>query len=265
MKKHIFLALGLISLITACGESIYSGAENKTNNTAWHDKGDFAFIEGKCQEYIDMYQSKADQLKGDELYKYNVSLLSCSGLNVVNSLSSIFGTGDSKDPFSLIQGFMGVDSFTPEESRKLEESYKKILDTCSPMDSLNPSLQTICGMTAAADTIRMMGDVALKVSGGDSVSIDSDNMSKVFEGQNKDTIMSGVKTALNDNTTSINRNIEIISGASKTIEEQTKISDFSSNLNKFVGEVKGGQGKTDVTLDSLSSYLESKFAGTPGS
>lgn len=262
MKKILLSAcVGLSLFVVSCGESIYGDASNRWTNQAKTDSLDFAYIQGNCQLVIDKLEQAADanQLSSKELYKYNNSLLACSGFDLVGSLGDLLGSsGGSTDPFDMIQQLMGTDLLTPEESKKLEETYGKILKTCTPMENLSEDMQTICGMTAASDTVRILGDIAMSVSGQGSVGLDKNGMENAIKG-NESNIAGSITDEQAD---AIGKNLGFVSGAADTIDKQTGGGlDISNNLDKFTKDLADENGQ--VTGDSLGKYLEGQFGEKP--
>lgn len=261
--KKIFLALcvGLSFCALSCSDSLYGTSADKNTKEAKLDATDFAFIQGNCQLVINAYDARAESgtLSPTELYKYNNSLLACSGFDLVSSVSGIFGVGNlAGDPFDIIQGFMGTDTLTKEESAKLKATYDKILKSCAPIDKLPTDMKTVCGMAAASDTVRSLGDVALNISGSGSVNLDSAGMTNAIGGQTYDGILAGVENS-RVNIPDLNRNLSLIGAASSAIVGQSGNNDISDQFDKFSKDLVDESGK--VTNGSLSKYLAGKFGG----
>lgn len=261
--KKIFLALciGLSFCALSCSDSLYGSTADKNTKEAKLDDTDFAFIQGNCQLVINAYDARAEAgtLSSTELYKYNNSLLACSGFDLVSSVSGIFGVGNlAGDPFDIIQGFMGTDTLTKEESAKLKATYDKILKSCVPVDKLPADMQTVCGMTAASDTVRALGDVALDLSGTGSVNLDSAGMTSAISGKTT-TDISGSVNSSGVSIDELNRNLGLIGAASSAIAGQSGNNDVSDQFDKFSKDLVDTNG--NVTNDSLSNYLAGKFGG----
>lgn len=120
-------------------------------------------------------------------------------------------------------------------------------------------MQTICGMAAAADTVRALGDIALNISGSDRVNIDSDGMKSVISGKNTETIAGGVAGS-GVSIEELNRNISMVAAASSVIAGKSGNNDISDQFDKFSKElVDGTTGQ--ISVNSLSNYLAGKFGG----
>lgn len=260
-KILLFVSVAAGLLAVSCADGLYGDISDKNTKEALRDKGDFAFIQGNCRQYISMYEQKADAnlLSSSELYKYNNSLLACSGFDLVGSLSGLLGAGGlTGDPFGIIQNLMGTSALSAEESARLKESYGKILKTCQPAEALTENLKTVCGMTAAADTVRLLGDVALNVSGNPQIGIDEAGMKEAIAGKSETEITKGVTDTFGGDLSGISSNLELISGAADTIQQQAGGGvDISKSLSDFTSELKDSSGQ--ITETSLTAYINGKF------
>lgn len=266
MKKILLAACLCLSLfVVSCGESIYGDVSNRWTNQAKKDALDFAFIQDNCQLVINQLEQSADanRLGAKDLYKYNNSLLACSGFNLVGMFEGLLGGsgGGSTDPFDMIQKLMGTDLLTPEESAKLKDSYGKILKTCEPMENLTEEMKTICGMTAASDTVRILGDIAMDLSGNGEISLDADSMGNAIKGKTEEEILKSIQDKAGS-MDDINRNLGVVNGAAESLDKQTGGSlDIANNLDQFTKDLAGEDGV--VTEDSLNKYLNGQFGDKP--
>ncbi len=265
---------GLLSLIfismfvQACADgNALEWMTDKNTSDARQDKIDFAFIEGNCAYVIQMLAPHEGYLSGTELYQYNNALLACSGFSLVNSLGVILDkNGGSSDPFEIIQSLMGTDNLTSSKISELQASYGKILGSCT--GSLDAGMKTVCGMAAAADTVLAVSDVALRLSGAESLNATKEGITQAIGGKTAQEIQEAVDASLNDGALSLDRlnsDLNSVMDASSAIADMAESSvDFSEDLDKLANDIKD-QASGVITSSSLSDYIYSQFAGGGGS
>lgn len=253
-----FLSLIFISMfVQACADgNALEWAADKNASDAVQDKIDFAFIEGNCDYVIEMLAPREGYLSDTELYQYNNALLACSGFSLVNSLGVILDKNGSSDPFEIIQSLMGTDNLTSYRISELQASYDKILGSCT--GNTDVGMKTVCGMTAAADTVLAVSAVALRLSGVESLDATKEGITHAIGDRTPEQIEVEVDDSLIDR---LNRDLDSVVGASSAIADMAESSvDFSRDLDKLANDVKD-QTKNAITSSSLSNYIYSQFSG----
>ncbi len=260
MKYIKYIVILFISIIAvSCGNfNALEWSTNKETTEAERDKLDFAFIEGNCQYVIEMLEPNKDYLTDIELYQYSNAVMACSGFDLLNSLTVILDENAvSDDPYAMIQSFMGTSTINNEKIIELKANYSKVLSNCN--NNLSNEMQILCGMTAAADSILDVSQVALTLSGEENIEMTEEGMKKVIGGRTLDEIQNAVTTS-KINIDSIDTNIDTVSNSSVAIENMAGNIDFSKELDQFTQEIRDSSTGT-VTESSLSNYILNQFGG----
>lgn len=260
MKHFKYIALMFVSVvIISCGDfNALEWSTNKKTTEAERDKLDFAFIEGNCQYVIEMLEPNKDHLTGIELYQYSNAVMACSGFDLLNSLTFVLDENTSTDdPYAMIQSFMGTSTVNNEKIAELKANYSKVLSNCN--NNVSNEMQVLCGMTAAADSILDVSQVALTLSGEESIEMTEEGMKKIIEGKTIDEIQNAV-TSSKVNVDLIDSNIDTVSNSSVAIENMAGNIDFSKELDTFTQEIRDSNTGS-VTESSLSNYILNQFGG----
>ena len=134
MNKYIGILLVIIlSVLTGCGESIYSGAENTSSKEALIDDFDFRFLKNECDviiERYDDYVNSSVSLSEKDLYSYVSAVLSCSGFDIVKGLDSILQTGGN-DIYGTAAAVIGHNVIDMNTSMYLYKQYEKAINICA--------------------------------------------------------------------------------------------------------------------------------------
>lgn len=177
MNKYISVFLIVMSIvITGCGESIYSGAENTSSKEAVIDELDFKFLKNECDVIIgcyDAYLNSEAVLSEDDLYRYISAVLACSGFDIVKGLNSVLQTGgnDIYETAAAVIGYKVIDINTAEY---LHTQYSKAIEICTDYKfelakdnlTLNNTNLTLCGLAGTMGTIVNLSAMILNASGG---------------------------------------------------------------------------------------------------
>lgn len=177
MHKYLSVLLIVISIIiTGCGESIYSGAENSSSKEALIDDFDFRFLKDECGvviERYDTYLHSGTALSEDDLYRYVSAVLACSGFDIIKGINSILQTGgnDIYETAAAVIGYKVIDINT---AMFLQTQYSKAINICMDYKfelakdniTLNNTNLTLCGLAGTMGTIVNIGSMVLNASGG---------------------------------------------------------------------------------------------------
>lgn len=258
----------LLSLfISGCGGNALEWMADENSTDAKKDKIDFAFVEGNCSYVIMMLEPHVGFLSETELYQYNNAVLACSGFSIVDSINVILDKDavTANDPFVTIQEFMGTDTLTDEKIAELKGSYDKVLQSCT--GTLSEDMQTVCGMTAAAHSVLAVSEVALNLSGADSITASKDGITSAIGGKGLSEISSAVDSSVNSGAISmdgLNNDLALITSASVAISNMAEGNiEFSSDLEKFSNDLKDSSTGT-ITSSSFSNYIFSQFRDNGG-
>lgn len=262
------LPLAFLSVFAAAcadGNALQWMADKDTSEGR-QDKIDFAFIEGNCGLVIQMLAPHEGYLSAKQLYQYNNAILSCSGFNLVDSISVILNKdGGSNDPFKIIQSLMGTDNITADRVTELKDSYGKILKSCT--GNIDENMKTVCGMTAAADTVLAVTDVALRLTGAESINATKEGLTEAVAGKTPDEITAAVEGSINEGAISLEelgKDLGLVLDASGVIADMAESNvDFSKDLEKFTDDIKD-PSTGSITPSSLSSYIYSQFTSGNG-
>lgn len=245
--------------------ALICGCDDKNSSEAEDYEIKKAFREGDCDYVVEKLEPRKDIFSDEEKYMYNNSVLACSGFSITDNLGDIFDKSSNKTPFEMIQNLMGKDKqLTATKIDELSTRYEKILNNCKDPDRLDDKTKTVCGITAAADTVLAVSKVALEFlpdpGEGKEKTIPTtvEGIKKAVEGQSEEQIIEKVKSAEVD-IPRLSNNIELIMDTSKVISDQANVS-FSDDLEVFYTDMKGGNPNGSFTADTLSKYIEDKFA-----
>ncbi len=266
--KHILLVLVSFTVISCAEGNVLEWATDKNTTEARKDKLDFAFIQGNCQYVINMLAPYDGMLSGTELYQYSNAILACSGFDVLESLNIILDEYSvASGPFNLIQSLMGTSVLTAENIKNLKDQYSKVINNCSTSyGTMTSEMDMICGLAAAADTVATISEIALALSGGESITATEEGIKQIVTGKTKEEITQAVDNAVatgSANLGNLSKNLDIITTSSESI---TAIAggniQLSLELDKFTKDVSDTSG--EVTNASLSSYINDKFRNNIG-
>lgn len=176
MGKYIILLFSLLFVLTGCGDSIYSSAENTNTKEASIDDFDFSFMKGECAEISAYYQAQIDAgvtLDEDGLYKYISSLLACSGFDIVKGAESIIQTGGN-DIYETASAILGHNVIDINTSIMLQTQYTKAIQICDNYTAelaknnltLNNTNLTLCGLAGTMGTVVNISSMLLNATGG---------------------------------------------------------------------------------------------------
>lgn len=177
MHKYLGVLLIVISMvITGCGESIYSGAENTSSKEAVIDDFDFSFLKNECGAIIERYDEYLHSgvtLNEDDLYRYVSAVLACSGFDIVKGLDSILQTGGN-DIYETAAAVIGHKVIDINTAMYLQTQYSKAINICIDYKSelakdnitLNNTNLTLCGLAGTMGTIVNLSAMLLNSSGG---------------------------------------------------------------------------------------------------
>lgn len=256
----MFLSV-LVLFTVSCGDNLFEGISDKNSSEAKRDELDFAFIEGNCSFIVSELGKKEPNLNAIERYQYSNAVLACSGFDLVNSLGSLLDKNGSKDPFDLIQNLMGTSILSQTKIDELQASYGKVLSSCANFDILDSNMKTVCGMAAAADTVLTVSDLALKISGSESIDATKEGLTSALNGKSESEIQDAVNKEIgngNMDLDSLSNNLDTISGAAGIIAEQAGGEvEFSKELDKFTDDLTDENG--NITSGSLANYISSQF------
>ena len=177
MNKYFSVLLIVISMvITGCGESIYSGAENTSSKEGTIDDFDFSFLKNECDVIIghyDAYLNSGAVLSEDDLYRYISAVLACSGFDIVKGLNSVLQTGGN-DIYETAAAVIGHKVIDINTSMDLYKQYEKAINICVDYKFelakdnliLNNTNLTLCGLAGTMGTIVNLSAMILNASGG---------------------------------------------------------------------------------------------------
>lgn len=260
-RGYILCCLFISALICGCDDQNSSEAEDYEIQKAFREN-DCDYVKTKLGEREEKYLLEGKSLSEDESYMYNSCLLKDSGFSFINSLDVIFdNNGQAKDPLTIIQSVMGTDTLNKDTIKDQKEKYEKILKNCNDPDNLDDNMKKICGMTAAADTVIAVSEVALALSGGDTLPASLDGIKAAVEkveAMEKVEAVNEIKTKIKDaevvvDLDRLGRNLTLIEGASSVIESQMNVN-FTDELDNFSKSINGGENST-VTTDTFIGYI----------
>lgn len=177
MHKYLGVLLIVISIvITGCGESIYSGAENTSSKEAAIDDFDFSFLKNECGTIIERYDAYLHSgvtLSEDDLYRYVSAVLACSGFDIVKGLNSILQTGGN-DIYETAAAVIGHKVIDINTAMYMQTQYSKAINICIDYKAelakdnitLNNTNLTLCGLAGTMGTIVNLSAMLLNSSGG---------------------------------------------------------------------------------------------------
>ena len=250
-RRYLLCCLFISALICGCDDKNSSEAEDYELQKT--------FREGNCDYVKAKLEPRESYLSEDETYMYNSCLLKDSGFSFINSLDVIFdNNGKTKDPLTVIQSVMGTDTLDKEKIAEQKKAYKEILDNCG--ENLNDNMKKICGMTAAADTVIAVSEVALALSGGDTLPASLDGIKAAVEkveAMEKVEAVNEIKTKIADakvvvDVDRLGKNLTLIEGASSVIESQMNVN-FTDELKDFSNNIK--EKGDQVTTDTFIGYI----------
>lgn len=177
MHKYLGVLLIVISMvITGCGESIYSGAENTSSKEAVIDDFDFSFLKNECGAIIERYDEYLHSgvtLNEDDLYRYVSAVLACSGFDIVKGLDSILQTGGN-DIYETVAAVIGHKVIDINTAMYLQTHYSKAINICADYRTelakdnltLNNTNLTLCGLAGTIGSVVNLSAMLLNATGG---------------------------------------------------------------------------------------------------
>ena len=286
MFKHIILLFSLLFVLTGCGESIYSGAENTNTKEASIDDFDFSFMKEECAEISAYYQSQIDAgvtLDDNGLYKYISSLLSCSGFDIVKGAESIMQTGGN-DIYETAAAILGHKVIDMNTSLMLQTEYTKAIQVCDNYTAelakdnltLNNTNLTLCGLAGTMGTVVNISSMLLNATGGGANTFELSEIGLQNFGNivNPTIVAQGLSSYLKQYNlflSTLDSGLTISENAATVIGDLLGQDSFSSVISDLAASLRDPDTNS-ITENSLLQYMagslnieipESVFPSTP--
>lgn len=272
MHKYLGVLLIVISMvITGCGESIYSGAENTSSKEAAIDDFDFSFLKNECGTIIERYDAyfhSGVTLSEDDLYRYVSAVLACSGFDIVKGLDSILQTGGN-DIYETAAAVIGHKVIDINTAMYLQKQYSKAINICIDykaelakdnitLNNNNTNL-TLCGLAGTMGTIVNLSAMLLNASGGGANVLElteagltdfGTQVNTTIVGQSLSSFLKQYNLFLAD----LDSGLILSEDAAKLLGDLLGQDSFSSVLGELAASLKDPAANA-ITEDSLIKYI----------
>ncbi|WP_300703234.1 hypothetical protein [uncultured Brachyspira sp.] len=272
MHKYLGVLLIVISMvITGCGESIYSGAENTSSKEAAIDDFDFSFLKNECGTIIERYDAyfhSGVTLSEDDLYRYVSAVLACSGFDIVKGLDSILQTGGN-DIYETAAAVIGHKVIDINTAMYLQKQYSKAINICIDykaelakdnitLNNNNTNL-TLCGLAGTMGTIVNLSAMLLNASGGGANVLElteagltdfGTQVNPTIVGQSLSSFLKQYNLFLAD----LDSGLILSEDAAKLLGDLLGQDSFSSVLGELAASLKDPAANA-ITEDSLIKYI----------
>lgn len=269
MNKYIGILLVIIlSVLTGCGESIYSGAENTSSKEALIDDFDFRFLKNECDviiERYDDYVNSSAPLSEKDLYSYVSAVLSCSGFDIIKGLDSILQTGGN-DIYGTAAAVIGHNVIDMNTSMYLYKQYEKAINICADYKAelaqsnhtLNNTNLTLCGLAGTMGTIVNISAMLLNSSGGgaNELQLTEEGLTDFGKDVNPTVVGLGLPSFLKEYNLfiyNLDSGLKLSEDAAAMLGDLLGQDSFSSVFGELAASLR--DDKSQITEDSLINYI----------
>lgn len=274
MHKYLGVLLIAVSMvITGCGESIYSSAENTNSKEATIDDFDFSFLKNECGVIIERYDSYVNSnitLSEDDLYRYVSAVLACSGFDIVKGLDSILQSGGN-DIYETAAAVIGHKVIDINTALNLQTQYSKAINICTDYKAelakdnitLNNTNLTLCGLAGTMGTIVNLSAMLLNSSGGGANVLElteagltdfGTQVNPTVVGQSLSSFLKQYNLFLSD----LDSGLILSEGAAKVLGDLLGQDSFSSVLGELAASLRD-PATNAITEDSLIQYISTSL------